>query len=103
MPQDILYYGRTTELKVVAGQVTTVTASDTIATGLRKVLYAVAVLEDAPVAAVSSAQAAVGDQAGTPAAGSILIKTWKATASGDTTPLAASTFGKKVNYFAVGY
>jgi len=41
----------------------------------------------------------VGDQAGAPAAGSILLKTWK-TLGG--TPAAATTFSKKVNWIAVG-
>ncbi len=72
-------------------------------TGLRAVLYAVASLEDAPILNCDHAQAVIGDQAGTPAAGSILIKTWKRTASGDATPIAASTFGKKVNFVAFGY
>ena len=35
-------------------------------------------------------------------AGSVLIKTWKATGAGDTALVAASTFGKKVNYIAWG-
>jgi|SRR5882672_3667812 len=91
------------ELKIASGQVTTVAASDTIVTGLRAVLYAVASLEDAPILNCDHAQAVIGDQAGTPAAGSILIKTWKRTASGDATPIAASTFGKKVNFVAFGY
>ncbi len=46
------------------------------------------------------ASASIGDQAGAPAAGSILLKTWKPTATGDATPIAATTFGKKVNWWA---
>lgn len=88
--------------KVVTGQATTVTASDTVATGLTTVLFAVANLEDAPVIGCDRAQANIGDQVGTPAAGSILIKTFKPTASGDATPIAATTFGKKVNWIAIG-
>jgi hypothetical protein len=47
--------------------------------------------------------ASIGDQAGTPAAGSFLIKTWKNTAGNDPTPPAATTFTKKVNWVAWGY
>jgi predicted RecA/RadA family phage recombinase len=87
----------------VGGQVTTVAASDTIVTGLSKVIAVVANLEDAPVIGCDRAQGVIGDQAGAPASGSILIKTFKPTASGDATPVAATTFGKKVNWLAVGY
>jgi bifunctional ADP-heptose synthase (sugar kinase/adenylyltransferase) len=101
---DILSPGtKQSEFKVVGLQVTTVTASDTVVTGLKKVLYAVASLEDAPILAADAALAVVGDQAGTPASGSILVKTYKRTASGDATPIAATTFGKKVNVIAFGY
>lgn len=104
MPQDLVFSeSKQRNLKVVAGIQTTVAASDTIVTGLKKVLYAVASLEDAPVIGADRAQAVVGDQAGTPAAGSILLKTFKPTASGDATPIAATTFGKKVSWVAVGY
>jgi hypothetical protein len=105
MALDVIFAeSKQRNLKVFAGQATTVAASDTIAVpGLRKVLYAVASLEDAPVIGADRAQAVVGDQAGTPAAGSFLLKTFKPTAAGDATPVAATTFGKKVNWVAVGY
>jgi hypothetical protein len=89
--------------RVAFGQTTTVAASDTVATGLRQVVAAVAVLEDAPVIGCDRALAAIGDQVGTPAAGSILIKTFKPTSTSDTTPIAATTFTKKVNWMAIGY
>jgi hypothetical protein len=89
-------------LKVAYGQKTTASAADTVDTGLALVLGAVANLEDAPVIGCDRAQAVYGDQAGTPAAGSIIIKTFKPTASGDATPVAATTTGKKVNWIAVG-
>lgn len=90
-------------IKVSSGQATTATASDTVVTGLRKVLYAVASLEDSPVIGADRAQAVIGDQAGTPAAGSILIKSFKPTGTGDATPIAATTFSKKVNWIAIGF
>jgi predicted RecA/RadA family phage recombinase len=88
--------------KIARGQATTASASDTIVTGLATVVAAVANLEDAPVIGCDRAQGVIGDQAGAPAAGSILVKTFKPTASGDATPIAATTFGKKVNWIAVG-
>lgn len=94
---------RSSNLKIASGQHKTVAADDTVVTGLTKVLYAVASLEDAPVIGSDRAQAVVGDQAGTPAAGSILIKTFKPTSATDTTPIAATTFSKKVNWIALGY
>jgi hypothetical protein len=89
-------------LPVAMGQATTVTASDTIVTGLNQVIAVLAVLDDAPVLTAYSASGSIGDQAGTPVAGSILLKTWKPTTNADVTPLAATTFGKKVNWIAIG-
>lgn len=88
--------------KLARGQAITVAASDTIVTGLTTVVAAGASMEDAPVIGCDRAQAVIGDQAGTPAAGSILLKTFKPTASGDATPVAATTFTKKVNWWAIG-
>jgi len=88
--------------KVARGQMTTASASDTVVTGLTTVVSAVANMEDAPVIGADRSNAAIGDQAGAPAAGSILIKSYKPTATGDATPIAATTFSKKVNWVAVG-
>jgi hypothetical protein len=90
-------------LKIASGQVKTGTALDTIATGLNHVLSAGASLEDSPVIGCDRATAVVGDQAGAPLEGSINIKTWKPTAAGDATPIAATTFSKLVNWWALGY
>lgn len=79
------------------GQATTVTASDTIATGLGGALLGVIVsFNDAPTADPLLVSGSIGDQAGAPAAGSFLLQTWK-TAAG---PVAATTFAKKVNWMA---
>ena len=91
--------------KIARGQATTVAASDTVVTGLATVVSAVANLDDAPVVGASFASASIGDQAGTPAAGSILIQTWKPTtagAAGNPDVIAATTFSKKVNWIAIG-
>lgn len=90
---------------VAYGQLTTASASDTVVTGLSRVVSVTAVLESDPTDTCDVATAAVGDQAGTPAAGSVLIKTWKVTtggAAGNPTLIAATAFSKKVNWFAVG-
>jgi hypothetical protein len=90
------------DIQIARGQVTTVTASDDINTGLTQVLSAGACLEDVPVLTCDRAQAAIGDQAGTPAAGHILIKTFMPTSVSNPTPIAATTFSKKVNWWAIG-
>ena len=89
--------------RTVAGQATTVSASDTIVTGLTKLTSAIAVLDDNPGDDPEWANASIGDQAGSPAAGSFLLKTWKNTGGTDPTPVAATTFSKKVNWIASGY
>lgn len=87
---------------VAYGQTTTATASDTVVTGLKALTQVVAVLNDAPVTGCQFVTADIGDQAGAPAAGSFLLKTWKATATADTAQIAATTFSKKVNWIAIG-
>jgi predicted RecA/RadA family phage recombinase len=89
-------------LRFAAGQVTTATAIDTVVTGLTTVVACGASLDDSPGDDPMLATASKGDQAGTPAAGSILVKTWKNTGGTDPTPAAASTFSKKVNWWAAG-
>lgn len=87
--------------KIARGQHTTVTASDDLTTGLATVVSVVASFEDDPVDGAMHVTAALGNQAGAPAAGHVLIKTWKST-DADATLIAATTFTKKVNWIAVG-
>lgn len=94
---------REKELVQKTGQHTTAAASDTIVTGLSTVLGAIATLDSAPVDDPFLVIASIGDQAGSPAAGSILINTYKNTGGTDPTPAAATTFSKKVNWLAWGY
>lgn len=89
-------------LPVAGGQHTTVTASDTIVTGLKNVTSVVASYDTDPADANMFVSASIGDQAGAPAAGSILIKTWKTADGTDPTPVAATAFSKKVNWIAIG-
>lgn len=88
--------------KLARGQHTTVTASDTVVTGLATVVAVVAVLDSDPTVDPLFVTASIGDQSGAPAAGSIYIKSWKPTGVDDATPIAATTFTKKVNWIAVG-
>lgn len=96
-------YGADSGKMVVAfGTHTTVAASDTVATGLKRVTHAIAQLQDAPVIGATFVLADIGDQAGTPAAGGILIKSYKPTATNDATPTAGTTFSKRVSWVAIG-
>lgn len=86
------------DAKAIGGQHVTVTASDTIDTGLATVGSATVSFEDDPVAGAYLVTCQIGDQAGAPPAGSIIIKTWYVDGID---PTAAPTFGKKVNWIAV--
>lgn len=88
-------------LRTVGGQHTTVAAADTVVTGLALVVSVVASYDTDPADANTYVSATKGDQAGSPAAGSIIIKTWKQSGT-DPTPIAADAFSKLVNWIAVG-
>lgn len=99
---EVLCIPAASGLRMVAGKHTTVAASDTVVTGLSNVLAIVAQLDSDPVDGAMHVTATIGDQAGTPAAGSVLIKSWKST-DGDATLIAGTTFGLGVNWVAFGY
>jgi hypothetical protein len=85
------------------GTHTMLSAADTIVTGLANVASAVASLESAPTLTCDRVQAVVGDQAGAPAAGSIILKAFMPTSSSVTTPIAATGWsGMVVNWIARG-
>lgn len=90
-------------LKMAEGQHSTVAASDTIATGLSLLIGVVATLNDDAGLNPGLVTASIGDQAAAPAAGSFLLKTWQFTSNANPTPIAATTFTKKVNWLAFGY
>lgn len=100
---DVIHQPGGAGLRFVSGVHTTVAASDTKVTGLATVVSCGASMASDPVDNPFMASATIGDQAGTPAAGSILIKTWQNTSGSDPTPAAASTFSKLVNWYATGY
>lgn len=89
-------------LRVASGLLTTASAADTVVTGLRAVRACFASYGTDPADANTFVSATIGDQAGTPAAGSIIVKTWKSADGADVTPAAASTFSKLVNWCAIG-
>lgn len=84
-------------LTVATGVQTTVAASDSVPTGLSSVVAVFATLNSDPVAGCQFVTAAIG------AAGAISLKTWMATAAGNTALIAATTFGKSVSWVAYGY
>jgi len=71
---------------LVAGTVLPTSAAETVITGLSSVDFAVAGAEDAISVTHSYTDADIGDQAGAPAAGSIIIRTGKEPSVAATTP-----------------
>ena len=79
-----------------------VTGTATVVTGLSTVIAVVATAQTDPDGVgLAEVSATVGDQAGTPAAGSVILKCWKVTGTGDAT-LIAATAAKTVNWIAIG-
>ena len=77
-----------------AGVHTTVTASDTVVTGLREVWYAYATLGSDAIAAAATVSVAIPDQVA--GGGTIQVKTWTST------QVAGTTFARSVYWYAVG-
>jgi hypothetical protein len=88
--------------KIARGQLLTASAADTVVTGLSRVVAVVASLDSDPLLDPALVSASIGDQVAAPVAGSVLIKTWKFTSNANPTPVAATTFGKRINWIAVG-
>lgn len=86
------------ENKIAMNVFTTVTASDSVPTGIRTVDQAVASFQDDLV--LGAAYCTAVPDPNVP--GNILIKSWKPTSATDPTPIAATTFGKKVAWLAGG-
>lgn len=92
-------------LRIARGQQTTVSAVDTVVTGLNTVASVVVSLESDPTDTCGWTTGQIGNQSGAPAAGSIVIKTWMVTTggtAGNPTQIAATSFSKKVNWIAIG-
>lgn len=99
---NLLVQGVAAGYKLARGTVTPTTASDTVVTGLATVVAAVASFKGAPTLTHMFNVADIGNQAGAPAAGSIYIKSYKPTATGDVTPTAATTPWGAVDWIAIG-
>ena len=101
---ELLAQGVAAGYKIARGVHTQVAASDTVVTGLATVVAVVVGFGGAPTVKQLFCAGSIGDQAGTPAAGSILITTYKPTAVNDVTPVAATDFtdNVKVAWCAIG-
>lgn len=101
---DLMVQGVAAGYKIARGVHTQVAASDTVVTGLATVVAVVVGFGGAPTVKQLFCAGAIGDQAGTPAAGSVLITTYKPTAVNDVTPTAATDFtdNVKVAWVAIG-
>ncbi len=90
--------------KIARGVHQQAAATDTIVTGLATVVAVVACWRDTPTLKQMFLTATIGDQAGSPAAGSINISTFKPTASGNVTPIAATDFtdNLSIDWIAIG-
>lgn len=99
---NLLAQGVAAGYKIARGTLTPVSASDTVVTGLATVVAAVASLKGAPSLTHMFVAADIGNQAGAPAAGSILIKSYKPTGAADVTPIAATTPWSAVDWIAIG-
>ena len=99
---NLLTQGVAAGYKVARGTVTPTSGSHTVVTGLTAVVAAVASLKGAPSLTHMFTASDIGDQAGTPAAGSILIKSYKPTGVADVTPIAATTPWSAVDWICIG-
>lgn len=90
--------------KIARGVHTQAAASDTVVTGLATVVAVIVAFGGAPTVKQLFCAGSIGDQAGTPAAGSVLITTYKPTAVNDVTPTAATDFtdNVKIAWVAIG-
>lgn len=100
-PSNLLIEAVASGYKIARG-VAAITGSGTVVTGLATVVAVVATAaDDLDGTALAGVSASIGDQAGSPAAGSIYLKCWKITAA-DNGALIAASAAKNVNWIAVG-
>jgi hypothetical protein len=90
--------------KIARGVHAQVAASDTVVTGLATVVAVIVAFGGAPTVKQLFCAGDIGNQSGAPAAGSILITTYKPTAVNDVTPTAATDFtdNVKIAWVAIG-
>jgi hypothetical protein len=99
---NLLVAGVAGGYKLARGVTTIDNASKDVATGLTTVVAAVVSMVGDPSLTHMESSVTVGDQAGAPAAGSIRIKSWKPTGTGDVTPIAATSPFANVSWIAIG-
>jgi hypothetical protein len=80
---------------------TGLTGTATVPTSLTTVVSVIATCKTDISLALCGCSASVGDQAGSPAAGSFYLKTWKHTSSGNCTEVAATVVAD-VQWVAIG-
>lgn len=98
---NLLVAGVAAGYKIARG-VAAITGSGTVVTGLATVVAVIATPQSDPDGvALAAVSATIGDQAGAPAAGSVILKAWKVTAV-DNATLIAATAAKNINWIAIG-
>jgi hypothetical protein len=86
----------------IARGVAAVTGTATVATGLTSVVAVIATAaSDLDGDTLAGVSATIGDQAGAPVAGSVILKAWKVTGDADVTFIAANA-AKNINWLAIG-
>jgi hypothetical protein len=86
----------------LARGVAAVTGTATVVTGLTTVVAVIATpQDDLDGDTLAGGSATIGDQAGAPAAGSVILKCWKITGDADVTMIAADA-AKNINWLAIG-
>lgn len=99
---NLLTVGVAGGYKIARGVSSITAASLDIVTGLTTVVAAVCAMTGDPSMTHMDSSITVGNQTGAPAAGSIRILSWKPTASGNVTPIAATSPFGSVSWIAVG-
>lgn len=99
---NLLTQGVAAGYKVARGTVTPTSASHTVATGLATVVAVAVTFKGAQTLTHMFNYGDVGDQAGTPAAGSFLLKSLKPTATGNVTPIDSTTPWSACDWIAIG-
>ncbi len=84
------------------GVITPTDGTDTVVTGLTTVVAAVAMLVATPILTHMWSSATIGDQSGSPAAGSIDLVHRSPTTSGNVAPIDAATTFVDVAWIAIG-
>ena len=100
--ESLILTALTAGYKVAFGTATIGAASEDVTTGLTTVLGATVSLVGDPSMTHMSSTCTVGNQTNAPVAGKIRIKSWKPTAAGDVTPIAAADVFANVAWVAIG-